>query len=52
MINSMKKYKITIKVEEIKETPLLDKLWEHKNKTVFGPLMDKWEWDYICKFLI
>jgi hypothetical protein len=31
------------------KTPLLDKLWEHKNKTVFGPLIDKWEWEYISK---
>jgi len=32
-----------------KETPLLDALWEHYNKTVVKPIMDKWEWEYIQK---
>lgn len=44
-----KKYKITISVKEIKETPILNALWDHYNKKVVKPMMDKWEWDYICK---
>jgi len=38
-----------LKYKKIKKTPILDALWDYKNKTVFGPIMSKWEWNYICK---
>jgi hypothetical protein len=51
-VKKQKRYKVSISIEEIMETPLLDKLHDHFAKTIVSPILDKWEWEYIKKYVL